>query len=200
MNHELTLNSRHLHNLLEASYAGTDEARAIGKENGYLLDEEFSNRKQRVFVDKHDNAIIAFTGSRTYGDILTDSALAVGLADLTTRFSDSTKLVEKVKKKYSHSPILAIGHSLGGSLAEHVNKTGLIDKVITVQKGVGLFGIGKKLQSNQTDIHSNTDYVSALSNTQYGGTHINNPKSFIIDPLHAHSYKNLRKFDRNTRF
>ena len=195
-----TLNSRHLHSLLEASYASTDEARKIGQENGYLMDEELSNRKHRVFTDKHDNAFIAFTGSRTFGDVITDGMLAVGLGDLTYRFSDSTKLAETVKKKYRHSPIIALGHSLGGTLAEHVNKNNLVDKVITVQKGVGLFGIGKKLKSNQTDIHSNTDWVSVLANTQRGGKHINNPGTVIFDPLYSHSYSHLKKFGKNERF
>ena len=113
MHHTPTLNSRHLHNLLDASYERTDKAKQIGASNGYLLDEELSNRKHRVYVDKHDNAVIAFTGARTLGDVITDVALAVGLEDLTYRFSDSTKLAKTVQQKYHHSPIIAIGHSLG---------------------------------------------------------------------------------------
>lgn len=195
-----TLNSRHLHSLLEASYAGTNEAKKIGLENGYQVDEELSNRKHRVFTDKHDNAIIAFTGTRTYGDILTDVALGVGLADLTYRFADSTRLVDKVKSKYRHSPILAVGHSLGGSLAEHVNKTGKIDKVISVNKGTGLFGIGKRLKDNHTDIRTATDLVSTLSNTQSGGRRFTIPDSYVVRPLRAHNSYNLKKFDKNQRF
>lgn len=195
-----TLNSRHLHSLLEASYAGTDQAREIGKQNGYLMDEELSNRKHRVFVDKHDNAIIAFTGTRTYGDVITDAALAVGLADMTYRFSDSLKLAEKVKKKYNHNPILAVGHSLGGSLAEHVNKTGYVDKVISVNKGTGLFGIGKQLKNNHTDIRSATDFVSSLSTTQSGGRRFTIPDSYVVRPLRSHGAYNLKKFGTETRF
>lgn len=200
MQHLPTINSRHLHNLLEASYAGTNDAREIGRQNGYELDEELSNRKHRIFTDKHDNAIIAFTGTRTYGDVITDVALGLGLADLTYRFNDSLKLAEKVKEKYHHNPILAIGHSLGGSLAEHVNKTGHIDKVITVNKGTGLFGIGKKLQDNHTDIRSATDLVSTLSTTQSGGRRFTVPDSYVIRPLRAHGSYNLKKFDTKVRF
>lgn len=197
---EPTLNSRHLHSLLEASYVGTNEAKEIAKDNGYLLDEELSNRKHRVYRDKHDNSIIAFTGTRTLGDAITDAALAVGLADLTYRFSESTKLAEKVKEKYRHSPILAIGHSLGGSLAEHVNKTGLVDKVITVNKGTGIFGIHKELKPNHTDIRTETDPVSILSTTQTGGKRFTIPDSFVVRPLRSHGVYNLKKFDKNQRF
>ena len=195
-----TLNSRHLHSLLEASYAGTNDAKKIGLENGYLLDEELSNRKHRVFTDKHNNAIIAFTGTRTFGDVITDVALGTGLGDLTYRFADSTRLVDKVKNKYRHSPILAVGHSLGGSLAEHVNKTGKIDKVISVNKGTGLFGIGKRLQDNHTDIRTATDLVSTLSTTQSGGRRFTIPDSYVVRPLRAHNSYNLKKFDKNQRF
>jgi hypothetical protein len=195
-----TINSRHLNKLLDASYAGTNEAEQIGLDNGYLLDKELSNRKHRVYTDKHDNSIIAFTGTRTIGDVITDGLLAVGLGDLTHRFSESTNLVKKVKNKYAHNPIITIGHSLGGTLAEHVNKTGLVDKTITVNKGVGLFGIGKKIKDNQTDIRSKTDAVSILSTTQNGGKHITIPDSFVIKPLRAHGAYNLKKFDKNLHF
>ncbi len=39
---EPTLNSRHLHTLLEASYAGTNEAEKLGRNDGYELDKELS--------------------------------------------------------------------------------------------------------------------------------------------------------------
>lgn len=67
MHHTPTLNSRHLHNLLDASYERTDKAKQIGANNGYLLDEELSNRKHRVYVDKHDNAVIAFNYRCCFG-------------------------------------------------------------------------------------------------------------------------------------
>lgn len=195
-----SINTRHLHSLLEASYKNNEDAGLIGRQNGFLLDEELSNRKHKVFRDKHDSTIIAFTGTRTLGDWVTDGALAVGLADATYRFADSTRLVHKVKEKYNKSPLLVVGHSLGGTLAEHVNKTGLVDKAITINKGVGLFGIGKRLQPNQIDIHSNTDFVSLLSNSQSGSKHLNNPGTIIFDPLYSHSYSHLKKFGKDQRF
>ena len=195
-----TINSRHWHSLIDASYKGNNEAKQIGMREGYKLDEELSNRKHKVFRDKHDTTIIAFTGSRTFGDVITDGALVVGLHGLTYRFADSTRLVDKVKEKYKHSPIMAVGHSLGARLGEYVNETTGVDRVVSVQKGTGLFDIGKRLKSNQTDIHSNTDWVSVLSNTQVGGKHINNPGTLIFDPLYSHSYSHLKKFGNKDRF
>lgn len=196
---EPTLNSRHLHTLLEASYAGTNEAEKLGRNDGYELDKELSNRKHRVF-NGHGQTIISFTGTRNLGDVITDASLAVGLPDLTYRFGDSLRLVDKVKNKYKHSPILAIGHSLGGSLAEHANKTGKIDKVITVNKGTGLFGIGKRIKDNQVDIRTATDPVSILSTTQYNKRRFTVPDSYVIRPLRSHNTYNLKKFDKKLRF
>jgi hypothetical protein len=197
---EPTINSRHLHTLLKASYAGTNEAERLGAADGFKLDKELSNRKHRVFTDKHDDTYIAFTGSRTLGDAITDGLLAVGLADTTYRFGDSTRLIDKVKKKHPNGKLITIGDSLGATLAEHVNKTGKVDKVITHNKGVGILGIGKHLQNNQTDLRSTTDWVSALSNTQSGGKKLTTPGTILVDPLYAHSFNNIKKFGKKTRF
>ena len=88
-----------------------------------------------------------------------------------------------------------LGDSLGGSLAESVSKK--VDKVITHNKGVGLFGIGKKINKNQTDIRASNDLVSLLSKTQSGGKKsvINGTKG-IINPLKSHDYRNLDKINK----
>ena len=64
------------------------------------------------------------------------------------------------------------------------------DKIITVNKGVGLSGINKEIKNNQTDIRTNNDIVSVLSKTQSGGKKIN-IKTTNISPLAEHSHKNL---------
>lgn len=194
------INVRHLHSLLEASYLNNDEAKEIATDNGYLLDEELSNDNAKVFRDKHDSSLIAFRGTQTFDDVLTDALLFTGLTGLSSRFKESDELVERVRDKYK-SPIITLGHSLGGRLAESTNEnTGLVDKVITVNKGTGIFDSFKTIKDNQTDIHSNTDIVSVLANTQKGGKHINNPGTFVLDPLYSHKTNHLRKFNRTERF
>lgn len=200
-NEEITFNSRHLHNLLDAGYQNTNKAKQIGLENGYMLDEELSNRNHRVFRDKHDNSILVYTGSRTAGDFLiTDPLLAVGLGRLTPRFNQSVELVDKVKKKYKNNKIVALGHSLGGSLAEYVNnqRPNDINKVISVNKGTGI--LFNRLRPNHVDIRTKTDPVSFLSNLQGGGRKFEIPDSFLIRPVRSHGYYNLKKFDKKLRF
>jgi hypothetical protein len=194
------LNVRHLHNLIDSSYMDNKGAKEKGLATGYLLDDELSNQNHKVFRDKHDTTIIAFTGTHNIGDVGTDALLAFGLHNYSTRFKESEQLVTRVRDKYGANPVLALGHSLGGRLAEHVNDKNLVDKSITFNKGAGLGDIYKHIKPNQTDIHSNTDYVSFLSNTQRGGKHINNPGTIILDPLYSHGTNHLKKFSKGERF
>ena len=195
-----SINSKHLHSLIDASYMNLDQAEKVAQENGFLLDRRFSNDKHHVLKDRNNQVYVTFRGTNSYNDLLSDTMLGLGLEHYDNRFKNSTKLVDNVKKHYSHSPIIALGHSLGGALSEHVtDHNPYIDKSITVNKAIGLNGLYKKTSSKQHDIRSSTDPISFLSKTQKGKkTTI--PKSITIDPLYAHSYKELRKFDKNQRF
>jgi hypothetical protein len=187
--------SSELKDLIQASYSRNGPAKDIGKKYGYVLDEDLSNAEQKVFLDKQKNPKIVFTGSRKGADFITDVALGFGLAGLTPRFQNSSKLVDKVKQKYKNKPITALGDSLGGSLAESVG--GKVDKVITTSKGVGLFGIGKRIRPNQTDIRASNDWISILRNTQSGGKKVTIAGTRgIINPAKSHDYRNLEKINK----
>jgi len=186
------MESNNLKQLIDASYKTTNEGNKIGNNLGYKLDRELSNRKHKVFIDDKGAPTVAFTGSRTAGDWISNGALLLCLAGKTDRFRDSKKLVDNVRKKYNTKSITAVGDSLGGSLAEYATNKDY--KVITNNKGVGLFGIGKKIKKGQTDIRTSNDIVSLLSNTQTGGKKITIKKTKqIIDPFKSHSYKNLSR-------
>lgn len=156
--------SSEVKDLLQASYKRNGDAENIGKKYNLKLDHALSNAEHKVYIDKNGNPDVVFTGTRKFGDVLTDVALATGFGAFTPRFQNSTKLIDKVKEKYKNKPLSVLGHSLGGSLAEHVGKKA--DKVITLDKGVGLFGIGKNIRNNQTDIRGSNDAVSMFRNTQ----------------------------------
>ena len=187
--------SSELKDLLQASYSRNTPAREIGKKYGYTLDDSLSNAEQKVFIDKDNNPKIVFTGSRKGADVITDLAILTGTAGLTPRFQRSSKLVDKVKDKYKNRPITALGDSLGGTLAESVG--GKVDKVITSSKGVGLFGIGKQIRNNQTDIRASNDVISVLRNTQSGGKKVTiKGTKNIINPFASHDYRLLDKIDK----
>ena len=184
------VNSNQLKGLLSASYERNGKAREIGQKVGYKLDDSLSNSEHKVFTDHDNNPYVVFTGSRKASDFLvSDLALGLGLGRFTPRFQDSKRLMNDVKKKYKNDKfITTVGHSLGGSLSEYVGG----DKVITVNKGVGIGGILKKLPKNQTDIRTGSDAISILGRTQSGGNqHTINGTKFL-----GHTYKHLNKFNK----
>ena len=82
----------------------------------------------------------------------------------------------------------AIGHSLGGRLAEN---SGAHGKITTYNKAVGLADIGtKKNSKRQTDIRNSGDIVSFLGNTQTANKEQIHSGSFF-NPIKAHDLTHL---------
>lgn len=178
--------SADLKELLAASYKPQKEAAASLSKKGYTWDPELSSMTTKVFTDPTGNPVLLHRGSVRVSDWLGSNApLAVGLEKYSPRFQESKKTIEQVKMKYPGKTVTSVGHSLGGALAE---KSGA-DKVVTYQKGSGLFDIGRTIGSNQTDVKSKWDLPSALSSWQTGGTRINLGGS--INPLETHAVKAL---------
>lgn len=187
------ISTNKIRDLLQASYSRNTPAREIGNKYGMRLDDSLSNAEQKVWVDRKNRPTIAYTGTRRVSDWGTNLLLATGLQGLSSRFRGAKELVEKVKQKYS-APATIIGHSLGGSLAEYAG--GKNNKVITLDKGVGLSGIGKTISKNQTDIRTSNDPVSLLSNTQKNlGKKITIKDKYDYNLLGAHNYSKLNKLN-----
>lgn len=181
-----------IRDLISASYQRNTGARNIGEKYGLTLDDSLSNAEQKVYTDKQGNPSIVYTGSRKVGDWMTNALLATGLEGYSTRFRGAKKVMEDVKKKYG-KPVTTYGHSLGGALAEYVGG----NKVITVDKGVGIGGIGKKLRSQQTDIRAGSDIVSALRNTQSGGRKVVIKNTNYLNPLKSHDYRLISRSNQS---
>jgi hypothetical protein len=189
------INPNQLKGLIQAGYQRNGPARDIAKKQGYELIDKFSNAERKVFLDNKKNPYIVNVGTRKFGDWGTNTAVALGLGRFTNRFKDSKKLVENVRKEYGNRPITNIGDSLGGALAE--NSGG--DRIITTNKASGVGALFKTLPKKQTDIRTGTDPVSVLARTQFGGNQFTIRGTNFIDPLKAHSYKNLNKFDKTIK-
>ena len=191
------MDNNNLKEIIKSSYLKSDEAEKIGQNLNYKLDRDLSNREQKLFTDKDNKPIVAFTGTRKFNDVLTDGALALGLGGFTNRFRESRKVVDNVRKKYGQ-PLTIVGDSLGASLAEYNNRN-KNDKIITHNKGVGIDGLFKKIKNNQTDIRSANDLVSALSLTQSSKNKITIPRTgHLINPLQSHNFRNLSRLKRKT--
>lgn len=181
-----------LKGLISAGYQRNGPAREIASKQGYKLIDKYSNAERKVFEDNKGNPYIVNVGTRKFSDWGTNIALGVGLGRFTNRFKDSKNLVEKVKKEYKDKKITNIGDSLGGALAE--NSGG--DRIITTNKAAGIGAIFKNIPASQTDIRTGSDPVSILARTQFGGNRFTIPRTNFLDPLKAHSYKNLNRFDK----
>jgi len=187
------ISTNKIRDLLQASYSRNTPAREIGNKYGMRLDDSLSNAENKVWVDRKNRPTIAYTGTRRVSDWGTNLLLATGLQGLSSRFRGAKALADKVRQKYS-APATIIGHSLGGSLAEYAG--GKDNKVITLDKGVGLSGIGKTISKNQTDIRTSNDPVSLLSNTQKNlGKKITIKDKYDYNLLGAHNYSKLNKLN-----
>ena len=166
-----------INKIIEASYLNQNEASKKLENMGYKYDPELSTNESKVFLDRQGRPNIAFRGSkRVFDDFLgSDLKLLLGLQKYDRRFQEAKHLTKLVEDKYQQ-PANVFGHSIAGSLGE---QSGAHGKIITVNKGAGIFDIGKSIPQNQTDYRNKNDVVSLLSLTQ------------------PHNYNNFKQTDTN---
>ena len=127
---------------LSASYLKNDKAEQELKKSGYTLDKELSGKRAKVYTDINGQPTIAYRGTQNWHDVITDFAIPLGLAQHTKRMAHSKTLAKKVEEKYGQSAN-AVGHSLGGYLAEN---SGAHGNIATFNKAsVG----SKKMKNNK---------------------------------------------------
>jgi hypothetical protein len=153
-----------LHHLLKAFYQRNKKADKKAGDR-FTLNHTLSNGEHKVFMDgsNSDAPVISFTGNHKGSDLVTDAALLLGLERFTPRFKRDARFVKKVKSQFADKILTLVGHSLGGSLASANARQA--DKVVTLDKGVGLSGLFSKSNRNKTSIRGATDIVSGLAIT-----------------------------------
>ncbi|KAJ1620937.1 hypothetical protein T492DRAFT_847416 [Pavlovales sp. CCMP2436] len=149
--------------LARASYLPLDQAAVYGQKLGYTLDTQLSQDNTIVFIDNiTGQPTIAHRGSVTAKDWLVDDVLiAAGANRETERLRRARQITAAAEMKYKQKSN-AIGHSLGGRLAERSGSGG---EVVTFNKAAGLGDINSRLPNGtrQTDVRTKLDAVSALS-------------------------------------
>ena len=153
--------------ILKASYLNQKEASHKLENLGYKYDPELSSNENKVFVDRKGNPNIAFRGTKTGKDVVSDVLLGLGLDKYDTRFKEAKHLTKLVEDKYE-KPVNVFGSSLGGSIAEKAGGNG---SIYTHNKGVGIGDLFKSIPNNQTDYRNKNDVVSLGALTQ---SHSNN--------------------------
>jgi len=182
-----------LYDGLAASYKSNEEADEIMKKYGYEINSSLSDPETKVYYQpKTKDLLVSFRGTKNLlNDIPTDAALAFGQIRNTDRFKRSNDTYKKAKDYYDESTTHLIGHSLGGGLASSIGRPE--DKIITYNKGHGLFDPATKNKTNETHYRTPTDLVSFLSvfdneNNKYIG--FLNPMNYL-GVLPAHNLKRI---------
>ena len=177
--------------LLKNSYQPQKIAKANLAKKGYGYDDQLSTMNTKVFV-KDGKPVVVHRGTTTLKDVVDDGLLALGLEKYGFRYKNAKRITEKAEKKYGQSAD-AIGHSLGGSLAE---RSGAHGNVLTFNKGVGLGDLfTKKNSARQLDVSTRGDLVSGLGKTQNANKEVIDnkfkSKDFFKNALNAHGTDNL---------
>ena len=108
----------------------------------------------------------------------------------TTQGDDPLSVYDKAKNKYNPMQSSAVGHSLGGAIANYITSGN--DKAYGLDAG---YTIGQKARSNSTQYRSSGDVVSALGANQRNMTTLKSPNIRtgvgLVDALRSHNVSNI---------
>lgn len=167
---------------LDASYQDNDTAKKTLSKQGLKLDEQLSGKRAKVFVNAEGKPTVSFRGTNNKRDIITDALIMGGLGKYTNRVKHSKKVIKEVENKYNQ-PSGAIGHSLGGYLAENSGAKGNITTYNKLATGMN------KKNKKQTDIRTNKDIASILTRKSRNNVEL---RSKSNNPFISHSTKSLK--------
>jgi len=191
------MSRKDLYPLLKFGYENQKEAARDAKKLGYSYDSQLSNNETKVFV-KDGKPTIVHRGSKRVKDWLVDDALILfGLEEkasplfnrlgLPLRSTKAKNITKQAEAKYGNSN--ALGHSLGGRLAEN---SGAHGNIITYNKAAGIGDIGtKKNSKRQLDVRNSGDIVSVLGHTQRANKEQINSGMSFFNPIKAHDLTHL---------
>lgn len=172
---------------LAGSYRSKNQSADMMAKDNYVFDKDLSNIQSRVYFNQDENKLlITYRGTKNWlNDIPTDFGILTGTLKDTDRYKSSKKVYDNAKAKYNGSELTVVGHSLGGSLASAVGEKG--DKIVTYNKGAGIFEPFGKSKSNETSYRWAGDIISAMSFFNSNKHTLGSLK----DPLTAHNRDNL---------
>lgn len=182
-------NATQLADLIQSSY---DDQTSIP---GFSVDKELSDKRVKVYRDDRSNRVVAVhRGSANVEDWRDNLKLLThGKFASTDTYKKHKARQERIDEKYGASNVTLIGHSRAGGYVEHLNRDRVYDQVITYNKAANWSHIGQRNPSNQTDIRSNYDLVSALHPFQTGGNAVYLHDQIGFNLIQKHSTRPLRR-------
>jgi len=153
-----------LRELIDASYM-RDPAERIQllQSMGYTYIPELSSKKALVALTQDGQPVVVFRGSNDTKDFVTDGKIAAG--HNPARVKHAQRLIEKVGKYTGRDDTVAVGHSLGGYLAQRSMAPG---GALTYNK----YTLGGDVANpyGQRDYRTKGDFASHLRNQGAGIT------------------------------
>lgn len=111
----------------KSAYSTDNKVRQSTVPNGFILDTELSNRNRAVYFNPDTySVILSERGTKleektAIPDLLTDTSLALGFGENTTRFRNAAKTAKAVQEKYQGWTFETASHSLGGSISKYLH-------------------------------------------------------------------------------
>jgi len=179
-----------LKSVLKSSYKTKEEADKYFESKGYFRDKEISNIQQRLYNNPETNKNIAvIRGTHNLiNDIPADIDLLFGLNYFGNRLNESKQFYEKIKNKYKENDLTIVGHSLGGFLSSEISKN-KNDKIISYNKGSGIFEPFKEEKKNEKHYRTINDIISLTSAFKSNTKNLNN---YDINLFNTHSTNQLK--------
>ena len=176
-----------LHDVLKNSYSSKHKENM----NGYKLDKELSNHNQQVYYNPdHKKLVVSVAGTHNLRDWGTDIFLGAGKLKDTNRYKEAKSVYDKAKNKYNPMQSSAVGHSLGGTIANYIASGN--DKAYGLDSG---YTIGQTSRNNSKQFRSSGDIVSALGANQRNMTTLKSPNIRtgigLVDALRSHNVDNI---------
>ncbi len=174
--------------VLNASYESDfSRVNTILKSEGLSIDGSLSTEEVKVLVDDvTGKAIIAFRGTTTSQDLTPDLHIALD-SRKHSRFQEAIDITKTVQEKYGEGNVIAMGHSLGGTLALHVNET-LNVPAVAFNPGASPLGDKHNYHSNARIYQNKADIITAGTDTTGEAEVIKLQPNFInyfISPLYG---------------
>jgi hypothetical protein len=178
-------------NLLKNSY---DMKKNPNDFQNYKVDQSLSGKRVQVYHDDDTNkTVVAHRGTKGSQDMITD-LLFGSVGYRTNRFKHGKKIQKEAEKKYADSDITTLGHSLGAAIAKESAK----DRVIAVNRPVGISEVFSGKKDNIIDVRTKYDPISMFENiSQKNGKEINLKSKNGLNLLEEHSHRNLNNIDDN---
>jgi hypothetical protein len=175
---------KNLKDFVEAGYKKKSEAKNI---NGYILDEELSTKRNKVYYDpKTGKAVHTIAGTDSMTDWSNNLLIPIGMHEYSNRYKNSEQIQKEANKKYGKSNVDLVTHSQSGNIAENLANKKLVGGNNTTLNPAIIGNHNKDVKV----VKSVLDPVSLLTNTTKKDVKII-PKT--IDPIAEHSTNILDK-------